>query len=187
MALTDKQKLFVHEYLVDLNATQAAIRAGYSEETSGSIGHENLKKPEIRDAIQLKMDERSRSVEITAEMVLETIYKIANVDIGDAYDEKGNLLPIKDIPEDVRKCISSIKVFEEFVGFGKDRIHTGDVREVRFWDKTKSLELLGRHLKLFTDKVQHSGDKENPITVQKVSQEEVTSLIGIARGNTEKN
>ena len=75
MALTAKQQMFVKEYLVDLNATQAAIRAGYSVKTAGQIGDEILKKPEIAAAVQAGMDARSQRTEITADYVLDTIRK----------------------------------------------------------------------------------------------------------------
>lgn len=78
--LTAKQKRFVEEYLIDLNATQAAIRAGYSERTAHSIGHELLRKPEIQAAIAEKMAERSKRVEVTADRVLEEWWAIATAD-----------------------------------------------------------------------------------------------------------
>lgn len=73
MALTPKQKLFVDEYLVDLNATQAAIRAGYSEKTAYSIGNENLMKPEIAKAIQNAQQKRQERTEITQDCVVQEI------------------------------------------------------------------------------------------------------------------
>lgn len=73
MSLTSKQQMFVAEYLVDLNATQAAIRAGYSAKTAGSIGEENLKKPEIADAIKAAMVERAQRIEISQDYVLNSI------------------------------------------------------------------------------------------------------------------
>ncbi|WP_198536599.1 terminase small subunit [Paenibacillus sp. DMB5] len=80
MALTAKQKLFATEYLVDLNATQAAIRAGYSAKTAGSVGQENLTKPEIKIAIKKAMDKRSERTEITADMVLQHWREVATAD-----------------------------------------------------------------------------------------------------------
>ncbi|OKP83288.1 hypothetical protein A3844_22805 [Paenibacillus helianthi] len=80
MALTAKQKLFVTEYLVDLNATQAAIRAGYSAKTARSVGQENLTKPDIKIAIQEAMDKRAAKVEVTAEMVLQHWLDLATAD-----------------------------------------------------------------------------------------------------------
>lgn len=77
MSLTPKQAQFVREYLVDLNATQAAIRAGYSSATAGSVGHENLNKPEIAEAIAKAQGERAERTEITADMVLQELWAIA--------------------------------------------------------------------------------------------------------------
>jgi len=76
MALTAKQQRFVAEYLIDLNATQAAIRAGYSEKTAYSIGGENLKKPEIADAVAAGQAKRAGVVEITAEKVLRDLEEV---------------------------------------------------------------------------------------------------------------
>ncbi|MGN7457882.1 terminase small subunit [Paenibacillus pasadenensis] len=80
MALTAKQKKFVAEYLVDLNATQAAIRAGYSKKTARSVGQENLTKPDIQRELQAAMSERARRTEITADMVLQRWWAIATAD-----------------------------------------------------------------------------------------------------------
>lgn len=72
-SFTEKQAAFVREYLIDLNATQAAIRAGYSKDTAGAIGHENLKKPEIASAIAAALAERSERTQITQDYVLATV------------------------------------------------------------------------------------------------------------------
>lgn len=74
--LTAKQEAFCLEYLVDLNATQAAIRAGYSQKTAGAVGHENLKKPEIEQKIAELMKERSEKTKIDAQWVLESAKKV---------------------------------------------------------------------------------------------------------------
>lgn len=156
-SLSPMQELFCREYIKDLNGKQAAIRAGYSEKTAESQASRLLTKPQVAVFLQSLMDERSKRTDITADRILRRLDSIGDVDIGRAYDEKGNLLPIHEIPEEVRRCISGIKVFEEFDGFGKERVKIGEVREVKFWDKIKANELLGRHLKLFTDKIEHSG------------------------------
>ena len=74
--LTLKQRLFVSEYLIDLNATQAAIRAGYSKKTAGQIGDENLKKPQIATAIQESMSERAERAEISSELVIQGLLRL---------------------------------------------------------------------------------------------------------------
>ena len=78
--MTNKQSRFVEEYLIDLNATQAAIRAGYSEKTAKSIGQENLTKPDIQECIQKQLDQRSERTEITADRVIQALADIAYTD-----------------------------------------------------------------------------------------------------------
>lgn len=125
--LTPKQSLFVKEYLIDLNGTQAAIRAGYSEKTARQIAEENLSKPDIQAAVQEAMDKRAQKVEITAEYVLTTIKNT------------------------IERCAQAEPVLD------RDGNPTG---EYKFDSNAvlKGAELLGKHLKLFTDKV----DISNP-------------------------
>jgi phage terminase small subunit len=161
--LTNKQKRFVEEYLVDLNATQAAIRAGYSQRTAYAIGQENLKKPEIASAIQAAMDARSKRVEVRQDDVLRELVRIATCDIAQAFDEEGRLRPLHEIPEDVRRAIAGVETVERTLSAGQQGEDDEEVEEVavvqrvrkiKFWDKPKTLELLGRHLKMFTDKLE---------------------------------
>ena len=95
--LTDKQKRFVSEYLVDLNATQAAIRAGYSVRTAKQIATENLSKPAISASIQAEMDKRSRRTEITADRVLKELAKIGFGNVKNLYSNTGQLLNVSEI------------------------------------------------------------------------------------------
>lgn len=165
MKLKPKQEMFCREYLIDLNATKAAIRAGYSKKTANEQGSQMLAIDYIAARIQQLMTERAQEVGVTASDVLRELLLIAKTDLGQAYDDEGHLKPIHEIPEDIRRAIAGIKVFDEFEGFGKDRVKVGEVREVKFWDKPKALELLGRHLKLFTDKVEHTGDDGGPLVI----------------------
>jgi len=87
--LTPKQQLFVNEYLVDLNATQAAIRAGYSPKRADAMGHENLRKPEIAAALMERMNKRAEQTQIDAEWVLKRLAQDATADVADLYHENG--------------------------------------------------------------------------------------------------
>ena len=141
-----KQQRFVEEYMIDLNATQAAIRAGYSPKTAGSIGEENLRKPEIDKAISILRAEQSKRTGVTADRVIREMAKIgfANitnvVDFDDATVRQGTR-------EDDTAAIQSVKV---------KRIPTDDgeiiEREIKLYDKTKALVELGKHVGVFDSK-----------------------------------
>ena len=132
MKLTEKQKRFCDEYLIDLNATQAAIRAGYSQKTAYSIGIENLKKPVIRNYI----DERLKQLEDE---------RIAKADEVLKYLTKG-----------MRQELTEEVVVTESLGDGcsKARVVT---KKISLKDSNKCAELLGKRYKLFTEKVEVDG------------------------------
>lgn len=153
--MTKKQKRFVEEYLIDLNATQAAIRAGYSPDTAGSIGAENLKKPEIKSRIDKAMAERSRRTGINQDRVLQELARIGFAKITDVVDTETAEIRT-DASDDDLACIQSIKIKpNEF----------GTEREVKLYDKKAALVDLGKHLGLFKDKVELSGDMDLNITI----------------------
>ncbi len=151
MALTPKQNRFCAEYLVDQNATQAAIRAGYSPRTAMKIGSENLRKPEVRRCIDEALARRNARVEVKADDVLRELLRLARVDVGEAFDAKGNLKPLHAMSEDVRRAIAGVDV--------ETSSRRDTVVKVKFWDKVRGLELLGKHLKLFVDVHQHEAGK----------------------------
>lgn len=149
MALNDKQKRFAEEYLIDLNATAAAKRAGYSEKTAYSMGHELLKKPEIQTYIQERQVQLQESLNITQERVLKEYAKIAFFDIRKAYDTDGSLLPVHELDDETAGAICGIESIEEKAQAGEETIVTGTVRKVKVSDKRKALEDLARHLGMF--------------------------------------
>lgn len=154
MALTKKQKRFVEEYLIDLNATQAAIRAGYSPDSAGQIGEQNLKKLEIRAHIDKAMAERSKRTGINQDRILMELAKIALVNPGRVINTDDATIR-KDATEEDLAAVQSFKVKESFSENGQMT-----EREVRMADKLKALELLGKHLGMFKDRVEVSGLKE---------------------------
>lgn len=154
MKLGPKQNRFVAEYLKDLNATAAAIRAGYAETSAESQGSRLLRNAKVKKAVAEAMERRSERVEVKADDVLRELIRIFSVDIGKAYDKEGRLLPLHEMPEDIRRAIAGIETDELYAGGGESRVEIGQTRKVKFLDKTKAIELAMRHLGLFKDKVQ---------------------------------
>ena len=152
--LTPKQLKFCQQKIIDLNATQASIRAGYSESTARSIGSENLSKPAIVTHLQYLMNKRAERTEITSERVLKELAKIAFFNMEDVIDDKGKTKDLKDWSRDELASVQEIT--EDLLGDEESSVLVK--RKIKLSDKKASLELLGRHLKLFTDKVQHSGE-----------------------------
>ena len=167
MKLTAKQIRFVDEYLVDFNATQAAIRAGYKAKTAHVIGAENLRKPKIAEEIARRQKDLQRRTEVTQDRVVKELARIAFADATDyacvetlTYEnEDGTVSPVqivspKDtdtLSDDQRAAIAGIKQ-------GANGI------EIKLHDKIKALELLGRHIGMFNDKLSLSGSDGGPLT-----------------------
>lgn len=166
--LTPKQARFVEQYLLDLNATQAAIRAGYSPKTARQAGTENLAKPAVSSAIAAAQQERSQRTQIDSDWLLTRLADEAEADLADLYEADGTLKPVHQWPPVWRKgLVAGIEVLEEFEGSGRERKSIGVVRKVKLADRVKVKELIGRHVNVgaFRDNVAHSGPKGGPIPV----------------------
>ncbi len=146
MALTKKQRLFVDEYLLDLNATQAAIRARYSARRAAEIGYQLLQRPEVAQAIQAAMAERSKRTEVEADYVIRRLREIDEMDVLDILEDDGSFRSIRDWPRVWRQFLSGIEIAELFEGRGDDRRIAGVLRKVKWPDKLRNLELLSRHV-----------------------------------------
>jgi len=149
--LTPKQKTFCDEYLIDLNATQAAIRAGYSPDSAKEIGCENLTKPNIRAYIEKEIANRSKRTGINQDRVIRELARIAFVNANDVINMNEATLKA-DATEDDTATIASVKVKTIPTKEGE-----GVEREIRLADKLKALELLGKHLGMFKDKLEIEG------------------------------
>lgn len=189
MALTAKQEQFCREYLIDLNATQAALRAGYSEKTSYSIGQENLKKPEIQDFIQKLMDDRSKRTEITADMVLKEYAKLGFSSITDYLKVEETEVVIDFVGEGknkkpVTQKVQQVKIFEtDYVDPEKMQAvaeikQTRDGIALKLHDKKGALDSIARHLGMFNDslKVQADVSVETKPDLSKLSAKELADL-----------
>jgi phage terminase small subunit len=155
-ALTAKQRLFCLEYLKDLNGTQAAIRAGYSERAAAPQGVRLLRNAKVKEVIEKGMKARAKRVEITADAVLQELGKLAFANMADfihVQDDGSAYVDLCDLTRDQLAALHEITVDEYTEGRGEDARPVKRVR-VKLADKRGSLELLGKHLKLFTDRVE---------------------------------
>ena len=144
--LTKRQAQFVAEYLVDLNATQAAIRAGYSEKTAGSQGERLLKNVEIAAVIEKASNERLERTKIDADYVLKRLVEIDQMDVADILNKHGGVKPIQDWPPAWRQFLSGMEVSDLFEGQGDERKMVGLLKKIKWPDKLRNLELLGKHI-----------------------------------------
>jgi len=146
--LTPKQKRFVEEYLVDRNATQAAIRAGYSKKTAGQIGDENLKKPEIEKAIRLGEEKLSQRTKITQERVLQEYARIAFFDPRKLFNADGTPKHISDLDDDTAAAIAGLDVLQEV---NEDNGTTAYTKKYKIANKLGALDSVAKHLGMFAD------------------------------------
>lgn len=158
--MTPKQQRFVEEYLIDLNATQAAIRAGYAESGARTEGARLLANADIADAIAALKAERSESTRIDAAWLLARLAEEVDADLADLMEEDGRLKKVHDWPLIWRKgLVAGLEVEELFEGRGESREQIGRLHKVKLSDRVKRIELIGKHIDVqaFKDKVEHSG------------------------------
>lgn len=141
--LTPKQAQFVAEYLIDLNATQAAIRAGYSKRNADGIASQLMAKTQVKDAIDSARAERSQETKIDAAWVLKRLAAEAEADVADLYDDNGHLLPVKEWPLIWRQGLVQGIDIEVLRADGEP---IGEVKKVRMSDRVRRLELIGKHI-----------------------------------------
>jgi phage terminase small subunit len=149
--LTDKQKRFCEEYLIDFNATQAAIRAGYSKTSAYAIGHENLKKHDIQNTIQILNKKVSDRLEITQERIKKEYARLAFLDVREMFNENGALKEIHDLDDDTAAAIGGMEIVAES-SLGGDKVFD-TVKKIKIIDKKGALDSLAKIEGMFTDKV----------------------------------
>lgn len=154
--LTAKQARFVEEYLLDLNATQAAIRAGYSARSAEVTGSRLLSNDKVSAALSEAQAKRANKAEIDAGFILRHLAAKATADLSDILDEAGAIKPVKDWPLIWRQgVVAGLDVHEEIV----DGVKVGQTVKVKLADRTRIDELLGKHINVgaFREQVEHSG------------------------------
>lgn len=185
--LTPKQRRFVEEYMIDLNATQAAIRAGYSKNTAEWIGPQLLTKTHVAQEISNLKDQRSERTKIDAAWVLTRLAAQADADMADLYTEGGVLKPVHEWPEVWRKgLVAGVEVTEEYERTedgGRELV--GRTKKVKLFDRIKNLELIGKHVNVgaFSEKLQLTGKDDGPVQmldVSKLSTQALTEIMAAA-------
>ncbi|BBT45055.1 terminase small subunit [Enterobacter asburiae] len=174
--LTDKQELFAREYLKDLNATQAAIRAGYSEKTAKEVGYENLTKPHVLELVAELKAQRVEQTGIDAAYVLRRLTEIDQMDVLDILLANGELKPIKDWPKVWRTTLSGMDVVEM-----ASADSAALLKKIKWPDKVKNLELLGKHVNVqaFKEQVtsELTGKNGGPIQYTDITEEELDERL----------
>lgn len=170
MALTPKQKRFIDELMVDENAKQAAIRAGYSPKSAEVNGPRLCRQ--LRPHIEAARKELVQRTQLRQEDVIAELKRVAFLDPRLVYGADGRPLPVKDMPEDVARAVAEVSQEVEvepdretddgMVVKGRAR---AEVKKLVFASKIKALELAMKHLGMLTDKVEHSGKDGGPLEV----------------------
>jgi phage terminase small subunit len=149
--LSEKHQRFVEEYLVDLNATQAAIRAGYSEKTAYAQGSALLKHIEVAKAIRAAKKARAERMAISQDRVLQELARIAYFDIRKTVDANGAPIPIQDLDADTAAAIAGIDILEQYEQVGEERVLVGLLKKYKVFDKNTAITNAMRHLGMMKD------------------------------------
>ena len=159
MALTAKQQRFIVEYLIDLNAAQAAIRAGYAVKGAKDQAYQLMQRPEVVAAIKEAIEARNQRTQVDADYVLNRLTEIDQMDLLDILDDDMSIKPLSKWPKVWRQSLSGFDIAEMFEGVGKERDLVGLMKKIKWPDKVKNLELLGKHVNVnaFRENVNHSG------------------------------
>jgi len=173
------QRRFVQEYKIDLNATQAAIRAGYCKNTAYSMGHQLLKKLEIAEAIEHELELCCERTRVTKDKIIRELARIGFANIGTILDDaSGGLLD--GLSEDDLAAVSTVKT--KTLRTDKDSDDIILEREIKFHDKGKALEQLGRHLGMFNDKLDLTISKS-----QEEAEAEMKEMVDRAKANRSRD
>ena len=153
-----KHELFCREYIIDLNGTQAAIRADFSEKTANRIASRLLSRVDIQGRIAELRSVRIEEVRIDANYVLKRLIEIDQMDVLDIMNDDMSFRPLHEWPKVWRQYLSGVDLSEIFEGRGDDREMVGILKKIKWPDKVKNLELLGKHIGVgaFTEKVDHT-------------------------------
>lgn len=181
-----KHVKFVEELLVDSNQTQAAIRAGYSPRCARSTASAILTNPNTSRYLAERRAELAEKFEITEDRIMREYTRLAFLDIGELYDESGDILPIKDMPEDSRRALTEVTSETRTLGRGDDA-EPVVVTKIKAADKRAALDSLSKILGMVKYRHEHSGAGGGPIDVRRVSEIDRDKLMEIAANGNNTN
>lgn len=167
MGLTHRHQRFVDEYLIDLNGTEAAIRAGYSAKSAKAQAHQLLSRPDVQAAVSEAQASRSDRTKIDADWVLRRLVDEAEADMADLLDENGALKPVREWPLIWRKGLVAGLDVEEIK---QDGAVVGVIRKVKMSERHKRTELIGKHVRVqaFNEKVEVTGAGGGPVQIEQI-------------------
>lgn len=180
--LTAKQALFVAEYLIDLSASHAAQRAGYSKKTSRQLGYRLLGDPRVQAAIQAAKQAREVRTQISQDRVLQELARVAFFDPRRLLMPDGSLRPLSELDDDTAAAVAGLDIVEEFEGRGESRERVGFTKKVKVAGKVEALALAMRHLGMLRDRVELTGQNGGPIQTESAHDISDADLAAIAAG-----
>ena len=155
--MDDKRARFVSEYLIDRNATQAAIRAGYSPKTAKAQGSRLLTYADVRRKVGQETEKQLERKRLTADEVMEAIARVVRADVRDLFDDAGNLKPIKQLTAEQASLLAGLEIIKKNAEAGDGKIDT--VHKVKLKDVSRYVEMAAKHFALLTDVVKVSTDE----------------------------
>lgn len=149
--MIERVKNFCDRYLIHFNGAKAAEEAGYSKKRAKVTACELLATAEVQKYLQGKKKKIAKKLEITQERTMQEIARLAFSDIRKVFNGSGGIIDPKNLDDDTAAIVASVEVFEEFQGRGDEREQIGETKKVKLWDKTKALEMLAKHFKIYSD------------------------------------
>ena len=182
--ITERARRFAAEYLVDFNAKEAAIRAGYSPRCAKQTAYKMLRWPAVAALVDASKARARARVDATVDDIVDELRRVGFADIRTFFDAQGRLLPIDQLSPDAASALASVEVVTRRVP-GGDATDVEYVAKIRSWDKVHALELLGKRLGLFPDRVRHEGAVGivplTPEQAARLSTEDLQAIVAIAK------
>lgn len=176
MELTDKQERFCQEYLKDANATQAAIRAGYSEKTARSLGQRLLTNVDIKNRLDKLREPLEEQTTVSRNRIIEEYAKIAFSNVKDIFMVDNQLMNVCQMDDDVAAAVSSVETYEDFDPVTKQIV--GTTKKVKLYDKIRALDSLGKIYGIFE---KDNSQKGQGINIGALSNDVLKALIDASK------